>query len=92
MSDEPLSTFSTFTVFTMDGAERTFDDNAEGFLLRWQEALIDPGKQWPFAYAEPGVEITPEDGVVANVPSKAVHFNPLTITAVEVEIDEAPLA
>lgn len=81
-----MSKTVTFTVFTMDGIERTFDDNAEGFLLRWKESLVHPKQQWPVAFLEPGVEITPEDGIVANTPALAVHFNPRAIVAVEVEM------
>lgn len=56
--------------------EESADDGAAVFITRWQLALNDPERQWPYAYLN-------EDGE-----KSAVHFNPMTITAVAVKIME----
>lgn len=77
---------TTFTVYTIDGEHISFDDNAEGFLVRWQAALVNPERQWPFAYVEKGEETV--NGVTYKRTPAVIHYNPLTITAVEVEMSE----
>lgn len=78
---------TTFHVFTSDGRQRTFDDNAEGFIVRWQQALNEPRGVWPHAYTEAGRRIV--GGItIVNPVGRAIHFNPHCITAVEVEMSE----
>lgn len=68
---------TTFSVYTMDGQVRVFDDNAEGFLARWQVSLVDPGRQWPVAY------LKTLDGS-----EQAVHFNPFAVVTVAVRLED----
>lgn len=67
----------TFTVFTLDGRASVVEgEDASAFVVIWQAALRDPERVWPHAYLEG------EEG------DSAVHFNPMTITAVAVKISE----
>jgi hypothetical protein len=62
----------TFHVYTMDGEHATFEDNAEGFIVRWREAMVNNAREWPVAY---------DDRYV-------YHYNPMLIVAVAVEMSE----
>jgi hypothetical protein len=77
---------TSFIVTTIDGKARVFEDNAEGFLVRWQEALNDPERQWPYAYLEAQQRFV--NGISYVDARSAVHFNPLSICAVEVRMEE----
>lgn len=77
---------TTFWIHLIDGEVYATEDNAEGFLVRWQESVEAPDRQWPYAYLEPKAFFVNGEQVKAN--RRVVHFNPTCITAVEVEMDE----
>lgn len=77
---------TTFWIHLIDGDVYAVDDNAEGFLVRWQQALCEPERQWPYAYLEPKEFLVDGRQVQAN--RRVVHFNPTCITAVEVQMED----
>jgi hypothetical protein len=82
----PVTPVKTFHVYTMDGDHRVFTDNAEGFIVRWREAMVNNVREWPYAYTEPREFLV--DGTTTSFGPRAVHFNPMTIVAVEVEMSD----